>query len=56
MLYKHLEFTTAEVASRLKQDWGADIRAYDLGHAHMLTFADALTDGILKRFPKKSRA
>jgi hypothetical protein len=53
MLYKHLEFTTAEVVSRLKKDWVADIEAYDKGHEHMLMFADALTDGIVKQFPKK---
>lgn len=53
MLYKHLEFTTAEVVSRLKKDWVADIEAYDKGHEHMLMFADVLTDGIVKQFPKK---
>ncbi len=53
MLYKHLAFTTTEVVSRLKKDWDADIEAYDKGHAHMLMFADALTDGIVKQFPKK---
>jgi len=55
LLYMHLELTTAEVVSRLKKDWAADIAAYDKGHAHMLMFADALTDGILKQFPKKFR-
>ena len=55
LLYKHLEYTTTEVVSRLKKDWAADIQAYDQGHAHMLMFADALTDGILKQFPKKFR-
>ena len=53
MLYKHLDFTTGEVVSRLKKDWAADIEAYDRGHEHMLMFADALTDGIVKQFPKK---
>ncbi|NJD62884.1 MAG: acetylglutamate kinase [Deltaproteobacteria bacterium] len=53
MLYKHLDYTTTEVVSRLKKDWAADINAYDLGHAHMLMFSDALTDGIVKQFPKK---
>lgn len=53
MLYKHLALTTTEVVSRLKKDWVADIEAYDAGHAHMLMFADALTDGIVKQFPKK---
>ena len=40
MLYKHLEYTTQEVVSRLKKDWAADIEAYDKGHVHMLMFAD----------------
>jgi len=53
MLYKHLEYTTTEVVSRLKKDWAADIEAYDKGHEHMLMFADALTDGIVKQFPDK---
>lgn len=55
MLHRHLEYTTQEVVSRLKKDWAADIEAYDKGHAHMLMFADALTDGIVKQFPNKFR-
>ncbi len=53
MLYKHLDFTTTEVVSRLKKDWVADIEAYDRGHEHMLMFSDALTEGIIRQFPKK---
>lgn len=53
MLYKHLELTTGEVVSRLKKNWTADISYYDKGHMHMLMFADALTDGIVKQFPDK---
>ncbi len=53
MLYKHLALTTTEVVSRLKKDWASDIAAYDEGHAHMLMFADVLTDGIVKQFPSK---
>jgi len=53
MLDKHLQFTTAEVVSRLKKDWAADIQAYDKGHEHMLMFADVLTDGIVKQFPDR---
>ncbi len=53
MLYKHLALTTTEVVSRIKKDWDADIGAYDMGHAHMLMFADVLTDGIVKQFPGK---
>jgi hypothetical protein len=53
MLQKHLELTTGEVVARLTKDWDADIRSYDEGHAHMLMFADALTEGIVKQFPDK---
>ena len=53
MLYMHLALTTTEVVSRLKKDWASDIEAYDKGHAHMLMFADVLTNGIVKQFPKK---
>jgi len=53
MLNKHLELTTGEVVSRLKEDWTADIGFYDKGHMHMLMFADALTSGIVKQFPDK---
>ncbi len=55
MLYKHLEYTTQEVVSRLGKDWASDIEAYDKGHEHMLMFADALTGGIVKQFPGKFR-
>jgi hypothetical protein len=53
MLYIHLALTTTEVVSRIKKDWPADIEAYDKGHAHMLMFADMLSDGIIKQFPEK---
>jgi len=56
MLHKHLEYTTAEVTSRLKKDWPADIEAYDKGHMHMLMFADKLSDGIIKQYPQKFMA
>jgi len=53
MLYKHLDYVIAQVTSRLKKDWAADIDANDRGREHMLMFADILTSGIVKRFPKK---
>jgi hypothetical protein len=53
MLYKHLATTTNEVVSRLRKDWPSDIGAYDEGHAHMMMFADMLTDGIVKQFPDR---
>jgi hypothetical protein len=53
MLQKHLDLTSGEVVARLGKKWDDDIKAYDEGHAHMLMFADALTDGIAKQFPEK---
>jgi hypothetical protein len=55
MLQKHLDLTTGEVVGRLKKDWESDIKSYDEGHAHMLMFADMLTDGIAKQYPDKFR-
>lgn len=55
MLQKHLDLTTGEVVGRLTKDWAKDIASYDEGHAHMMMFADALTDGIVKQFPDKFR-
>jgi len=53
MLYKHLDFVTAQVVARIKQDWPADIKAFDTGNEHMLMFADMLSEGIIKQNPKK---
>jgi hypothetical protein len=53
MLHKHLDYTTQEVVSRLKADWSGDIAAYDKGHAHIMMFADVLTEGIVAQFPDK---
>lgn len=53
MLYKHLQLTTDEAVARLNSDWKADIEAYDKGENHMVMFADVLSDGIIKQFPKK---
>lgn len=53
MLTEHLATTTAEIRARMAQDWGGDIRNYDLLHAHMMRFADLLSDGIRRRFPEK---
>jgi phage terminase Nu1 subunit (DNA packaging protein) len=56
MLQTHLDLTTAEVVGRLKQDWTADIKAYDEGHEHMLMFADMLAAGIKRQFPAKFKS
>jgi phage terminase Nu1 subunit (DNA packaging protein) len=56
MLQKHLDLTSGEVVGRLHKDWAGDISSYDKGHAHMLMFADMLTDGIAKQFPAKFKS
>jgi hypothetical protein len=53
MMKKHLATTTAEVVARLTKDWAGDVRAYDAVYDHILKMADALSDGIIKQFPKK---
>jgi hypothetical protein len=53
MMNKHLATTTDEVVARLKKDWAGDVRAYDAVYAHILTMADALSDGIVKQFPNR---
>lgn len=52
LLHEHIAIAT-EVVGRLTKDWAGDIKSYDDGHAHMLMFADMLTDGITKQFPAK---
>ncbi|GMK40334.1 hypothetical protein PCCS19_33900 [Paenibacillus sp. CCS19] len=53
MLYTHLKLITDQVAARLKKDWQANIHAIDQNEAHMLHFADVLSEGIVKQFPKQ---
>jgi hypothetical protein len=53
VMQKHVDLTAAEATSRLAKNWAADIKAYDAGHNHLLSFADTLADGIAKQFPGK---
>ena len=53
MLHKHLEFVTNQAVARLNKNWKTDIEAYDKGEDHMIMFADMLSEGIIKQFPKK---
>lgn len=53
MLHKHLEFVTNQAIARLSKNWNADIDAYNKGKDHMIKFADILSNGIVKQFPKK---
>jgi hypothetical protein len=53
MLYTHLKLITDQVVARLKKDWQGNIHAIDQNEAHMIKFADVLSDGIIKQFPKQ---
>jgi hypothetical protein len=49
-MHMHLALTTAEAVARLKENWNADVAAYDKVHRHILHMSDLLTDGIVKQF------
>lgn len=53
MLHEHLQFVTDQAVARLNKDWKAEIESYDKGQEHMINFADVLSNGIIKQFPKK---
>jgi hypothetical protein len=55
MMKKHLDDTLSEAVNRLTGKYAEDAHAYDHIHSHILKMADALTDGIVKQFPKKFR-
>jgi hypothetical protein len=54
-LRTHLRLTTAEVVARLKGDWSGDVAAYEKIHTHALHLSDALSDGLIKQFPRRFR-
>lgn len=51
MLYDHLKLTTDEVSARLKKDYTADIRAFDMVQKEILKMSKFFVDGIVKQFP-----
>lgn len=51
MLYEHLRLTTDEVSNRLKKDYAADIRAYDMVQKEIIKMSDFFVNGIVKQFP-----
>jgi hypothetical protein len=53
LLYAHLGLVKQEAVARLTKDAVGYISARDKGHDHILMMADALSDGIIKQFPKK---
>lgn len=51
MLYKHLSLTTDEINARLKKDFSADIKAYDMVQKEILYMANFFSNGIVRQFP-----
>ena len=51
MLHEHLRLTTEEVAARLKKDYRADIKAYDMVKKEILNMSQFFVNGIVKQFP-----
>jgi len=53
LLNQHLLLTKGEVVARIKQDWAADVKAFDDIYAEAMVIADALYDGLAAQFPDK---
>ncbi|MGN1330815.1 MAG: LysM peptidoglycan-binding domain-containing protein [Clostridia bacterium] len=51
MLYEHLRLTTDEVNARLKRDYIADIKAYDMVQKEILKMSQFFVNGIIRQFP-----
>ena len=55
MLNQHLALTTQEATARIQGRWSDDAATFDSIFNQILGMADALSDGIVKQFPKKAR-
>ncbi|MGN1327176.1 MAG: LysM peptidoglycan-binding domain-containing protein [Clostridia bacterium] len=55
MLYEHLRLTTSEVSNRLKKDYAADIRAFDMVQREILKMSQFFVNGIVRQFPNLFR-
>ena len=51
MLYDHLKLTTEEVAARLRKDYSADIKAFDMVDKEVLEMSQFFVNGIVRQFP-----
>lgn len=49
----HLQLVTAQAAARLAKQWDKDISAFDQNQDHLIHYADVLSAGIVRQFPKK---
>jgi hypothetical protein len=52
-MHMHLSTTKDELVARYSKDYPADVKAYDVVYAHILSMSDALSAGIVKQFPAK---
>lgn len=48
MFYRHLQLTSDEVSARLKKDYTADIKAYDMVQKEILNMSQFFVDGIVR--------
>jgi hypothetical protein len=53
MMHEHLRLTTNEVVARLKQEWTADVKAYDRVEREILHMSEMLADGLVAQFPAR---
>jgi hypothetical protein len=53
MMHNHLRLTTDEVVARLRQDWPADVKAYDRVEREILQMSTMLSDGLVSQFPAR---
>ncbi len=53
LLYLHLKLTKEEATAVLTKKWEDAVKKFDEIFTEIIVLADALTDGIVKQFPKK---
>lgn len=53
MLYKHLDQTKYQAASRIKKNYEDDIKIYDDIQNQVMKMADMMSEGIMRQFPNK---
>jgi hypothetical protein len=44
---------TSEVVARLSSDWEDDLLAFDVAYQYIVKISDALSDGMIERFPQE---